>query len=413
MRFWLRGLFQDERRYYRLLLVAGGMIAILKGMHMPYSWPATQAQIDYRYGFLRRGLFGEVCRQLHIPIWRYGVFAAVSFVLLGCFLLLLAWSVERSGLDEAGLGAFSALIAGSFCISFLMNVVGFYDIVMAILVLLVLPVRPPWLQLAAVGAAGILGVLVHELYAIAFLPVSLAGSVRWAENDAVRRWRRWLIVAAVFFLPWVLVFSIAHHAAMTPAQGQALTTAIRARVNFEPYDAMLQVLTFSSRDNLQLMLSFMHAGTWWVEEAIGAVAFIPTALLFLAIACRQAAARRPVVKLWLIASTFSPLLLNFVGFDRYRWLAMVPLNAFLSAIAMFFASGRLSSVNVAAPNPYSVAWRHAAVFLLAINLATDVGFFEGQARTFPFREYWTDYRSAQQEHRPWLQPPELFPKRSQ
>ena len=139
----VRNWFASESDFYRLLLIAGGVIAVLKGLHMPYSWPATQAQIDYRYGFLRRGLFGEACRQLHLPIWRYGVFSAVSFLLLAGFFLLLGWCVRRSGLDRAGLGAFSALIAGSFCVSLLVNLVGFYDIVMAMLVLAVLLVKRP------------------------------------------------------------------------------------------------------------------------------------------------------------------------------------------------------------------------------------------------------------------------------
>jgi hypothetical protein len=260
---WIRRALSDERSFFRWLAVVAGILAVVKGLRLPYSWPATQAQIDYRYGFLRRGLFGEICRQLHIPISRYGVFTALSFLLLAAFLLLLAWRVRRSGLDAAGLGAFSALIAGSFCISSLVNVVGFYDILMAILVLLVMAAPGPRWQLLAAALAGVAGVLVHELYAIAFLPVSLVGAVCWAGRRRVA----WLGIAAAVLVPWAIVFSISHYAEMTPAQGQALQAAIRARVDFEPFDEMLQVLTFSSSDNLHLMLSFMHAGSWWIEEA--------------------------------------------------------------------------------------------------------------------------------------------------
>ena len=178
----LGDVFRDERSFYRLLLVAGGFIAVLKGLRLPYIWAATQAQIDYRSGYLRRGLFGEVCRRLHIPTWHYSVFSIVAFGLLAAFFWLLARSVRRSGLDAAGLGAFSALLASSFCITMLTNLVGYYDILMALLVLGVMQFQSPRVQVIAALAAGIVGVMVHELYAVAYLPVSLAGVVSCAHG---------------------------------------------------------------------------------------------------------------------------------------------------------------------------------------------------------------------------------------
>jgi hypothetical protein len=173
----LGDVFRDESRFYRLLFATGGVIALLKGMRLPYIWAATQAQIDYRSGYLRRGFFGEVCRRLHIPIWHYSVFCFVAFGLLACFFWLLVRSVQRSGLDAAGLGAFTALLASSFCITLVTNIAGYYDILMALLVLAVMQFKNPRVQVMAALAAGIVGVLVHELYAIAYLPVSLAGVV--------------------------------------------------------------------------------------------------------------------------------------------------------------------------------------------------------------------------------------------
>jgi hypothetical protein len=60
------------------------------------------------------------------------------------------------------------------------------------------------------------------------------------------------------------------------------------------------------------------------------------------------------------------------------------------------------------PQPvFGVAWRRAAVFLIAINLATDIGLFQGDARSFPFQSYWIDYHEAKKAHRPVFQPPDI------
>jgi hypothetical protein len=402
---WLEQ-FAEERKLYRLLLLIGGVVAVLKGLRLPYLWSATQAQIDYRYGFLRRGLFGEACRQLHIPIFRYGVFSILSFLLLGCFLLLLARSVINSSLDQRSMGAFSALIAGSCCISLLVNVVGYYDIVMAVLVLLTLSIANPRSQLIFAIFTGVIGVLVHELYAIAFLPVSLVGVICWAsERAGGNRISRWIAFACAAVLPWVVVLTIAHRPEMTDEHLHMLQAAIRARVNFVPDDGMLNVLKATTRDNVRFMLGpMMSAGAWWVEEFLGIIAFVPTAIFFLMIAFRLSAGRPRVVRWWLILSTFAPLALNITAYDRYRWLAMVTLNGFFCSIAMSSAAQiKVPEAESISKVSFGVGWRHAAVLLLLLNLCTDVGFFRGHARNFPFREYWTGYRAEKQAGRPFLE----------
>jgi hypothetical protein len=401
-------IFQEERRFYRLLAVAGGITALLKGMHMPLLWAATQAQLDYRHGFLRRGLFGEICRQMHLPVWRYGVFSVVSFVLLACVIALLVRSVRRSGLDAAGLGAFTALLVGSFCISFLADVVGYYDIVMVLLVLLILQIGNPRMQLAAATAAGVAGVLVHESYAIAFLPVSLTGVMCWADSSERGSAKRWIGIGLAALLPWLLVLGISRRPDMTAAQGAALEAEIRARVDFAPNSEVFDVLTHAADSNRQRMISYMRAGSWWEEEFFGLLGFLPSTCFFLALAWRAAGAQRRLLRGYIVLSVFAPLLLNLLGYDRYRWLMMMSLNAAIAAIAVFWSNRRLHR-ETERPE-FSSGWRRAAVFLLMMNLATDVGLFEGPVRNYPFIDYWLSFRQAKQEHRPMMEPPDRFLK---
>ncbi len=402
----LHGVFQDESRFYRLLLVVGGTTAILKGLRLPYIWAATQAQIDYRNGYMRRGLFGEICRQLHIPIWHYGVFAAVSFVLLTGLLWLLARSVRKSGLDAAGLGAFSALVASSFCITMLTNLVGYCDILMALLVLVVMQFRKPSVQVMAALAAGIVGVLVHEMYAVAFLAVSLACTVCGLafENDGNKR--LWIGVGAAAIIPWAIILAPIRHARMTPDEIAKLAADIRARVNFPSHDGVLfAIFGNSSGENVRKMWGFMHAGTYWVEEFFGLLAFLPTTLFFLALAWRVAGERR-ALRWYLALCTFAPMLLNLVAYDRYRWLALMELNAVLCAIAVCWSTRRLHGDGV--QPTFGPAWRRAAVLLLALNLATDIGLFQVHGRSFPFVQYWNTFHTKGHSLERLFAPPDIL-----
>ena len=145
----------------------------------------------------------------------------------------------------------------------LTNLVGYYDILMVLLVLAVMQFRNPSIQMIAALAAGIVGVLVHEMYAIAFLGVSLAGTAcRLAiENDGRKRLWTGLGVAAI--VPWAIILAPASHARLTPAEIAKLAAAIRARANFPSHDGVLfSIYGSSSGENLHRMWGYMHAGTY-------------------------------------------------------------------------------------------------------------------------------------------------------
>ena len=52
----LRPWFSSERRFWHLLYFVLGAIRLLKGTSFPGPWAATRAQLDYRNGFVKRGL---------------------------------------------------------------------------------------------------------------------------------------------------------------------------------------------------------------------------------------------------------------------------------------------------------------------------------------------------------------------
>jgi hypothetical protein len=380
---------QDERSFNRILLAVAASIAVLKGLRTPYAWALTQAQIDYHFGFLRRGLFGELCRQLCVPIWRTGVFTVLSFVLLGVLLGALRWAARTSGLDDAGECAFTALLAGSFCITMLVNLVGYFDITLILIALIVLSISRPELQLVAVGALGIVGVLIHELYAVAFLPVSLVGSVIWLSGKP--SYKRALALFAAMIVPGILTFYIVQRPGLTDGQVTAIAHAMQARTNFTVDTGMLhEVLVTSSKASRAYMASLLSLRTWWVIEMFGLLAFLPVTLFFLALAWIWARPYGKAVQWFLVAATFAPLGLNLIGFDRYRWLMMMGMCSVLCAMGVGWQRTRSED----APALMNIAWRRMAVLLLAVSLATNIGFFLGSAEGYPFMNYWWNVHAA-------------------
>jgi hypothetical protein len=153
------------------------------------------------------------------------------------------------------------------------------------------------------------------------------------------------------------------------------------------------------------MLNDMRAGTFWVEEGFGFLAFLPATLFFLALAWRIASKRQRALRWYFVLCTFAPLLLNLVAYDRYRWLAMMELNAVLCAITVCWSKTRLHDTT--AQPVFGIAWRRAAILLIAINLATDIGLFQGAVRNFPFQSYWTSFQETMHSHKPLFAPPDI------
>ena len=63
-------------------------ISVAKAIRLPTYKAATQAQVDYSFGLIKRGMFGACfARPLHLEI--YSRFAIFSWALLGLAVVLL------------------------------------------------------------------------------------------------------------------------------------------------------------------------------------------------------------------------------------------------------------------------------------------------------------------------------------
>jgi hypothetical protein len=382
-------LLQTDRGFFALLAAIGGAIAFLKGFRLPYSWAATQAQLDYRYGLVRRGLFGSICHAFHLPIGHYAVFSPLSLGILAIFYVLLFRLLRTSGLDRASDHAITSLVAASFCVSYLVNLVGYLDIVLAILAMLVISVRRPAAQVLCAALAGLVGVLIHEMYLFAFLPVSLVAIVQRTDKG----WKKARGIA-ILILPIMvcigLVLYLASRPALTPEQIRSLRDSLQAHSDFPLYSAF-DVLARSTRESFSYATGYMKAGLWWLEMGLQLIAFLPTMLFFLWVAYRPLRPEQLLTKLWIALATAGPLVLFLFGVDGTRWLTLCTLVTILAAVA----TNR-------SPQAFGPVAKRVIILLIALNLATNVGMFEGSAKNFPFLQH-VENLKKQINHHSFLQ----------
>ena len=97
---------------------------------------------------MRRGLCGELLRQLHIQSHRYAVFCLVAHAVLAACLAAFVWLARRSHLFSSALGGpLTALFLGSYAITCLADLVGYLDPLLIALAMLAIGVREPRAQL--------------------------------------------------------------------------------------------------------------------------------------------------------------------------------------------------------------------------------------------------------------------------
>jgi hypothetical protein len=98
-----------------------------------------------------------------------------------------------------------------------------------------------------------------------------------------------------------------------------------------------------------------------------------------------------LTKLWIALATAGPLVLFLFGVDGTRWLTLCTLVTILAAVA----TNR-------SPQAFGPVAKRVIILLIALNLATNVGMFEGSAKNFPFLQH-VDNLKKQINHHSFLQ----------
>ena len=373
-----------DQRFWKWTALGLGVLALAKGIRLPNSWSYTQAQLDYSAGFIRRGFFGATLGHL-LQLNLYGHFATVSSVLLLLLMAALAWLALSSRLAErTPPGELLAVYASSYSVSYLAHVNGYFDIVLALLCVGPLFIRRTGWRLAAAACATVVGILIHEQFFFAFLPVLIV-SVLFAAATATssaERMRVWAGAALLLLLGVGMILYFARHSAISAVQNDELRQSIASRADGTLNTEVFKGERLTPEEGFGIMQQVWRRKTYVPAQVESLLMFAPTAAVlswatfFLLRGWMPGKYRR--IYVGVLIATLAPLRLNLLGWDLCRWYELLSLNAFLMLVLVSRLIG-------GEPVHLPVRLRRACLLVTMLNMATGGGMMDQRhIRPFPF-----------------------------
>ncbi len=308
----------------RLGLVAWAMaVTMARAIRYPNDFAEAHWLLDYRFGFIKRGLAGSVLSLaagtgLISPSARS--VAVVGVAVFAAFVLLLLWAASRlvsSDADPAALFAVAAVFASSPFVVMTAHFMGYLDHVF-----LAAALGAAWLarsgRLRGAAAVAACGVLVHESFVLVGLPLVLLGAgVGPAAGTRSRRQAAWPLLA----LP--LLAAVALWVSETFLLDRAvLRSQLTARLSAFPFvggDMNLFVPDWLTTGTLAAWREQRHAFWRHLSDPNLLQLMVPSAaLLVLAAAAVSPPGTRSRRGLAVAAAVLAPLLLHAVAWDTAR-----------------------------------------------------------------------------------------------
>ncbi len=147
------------------------LISTLRAIHAPNLWSATQATWSYHYGFVKRGLYGEIL-QLFTPGLTYRLFALLGYAFLAVEAIIICFWSYAVARKHASYPWLLSIFFFSPALLFYINTAGYLDhlCVMIAIAMALLPLRQK-ASAIALPLLCLLGMALHEVFFIVGFPV--------------------------------------------------------------------------------------------------------------------------------------------------------------------------------------------------------------------------------------------------
>lgn len=372
------------RRFWAWTALGLGCIAFGKGIREPNPWSYTQAQLNYSAGFIHRGLFGSVLGH-RLQLNLYGHFVAASTALLLLLFAVLSLLASKAKLAErTPPGELLALYASSYSVSYLAHLNGYFDIPLAFLCIVPLFARSTGWRLAAALVCATVGILIHEQFFFAFLPVLIVSVLFGVATGSTRAQRRlaWIGAALLAVLGVGLMAYLAKHGSISSGQAEQLRQSLSRTADRRLSTDVFDVLPRSAAENLAIMKDLWHRPSFYGGQLESLLLFGPTAAVLSWATFLLLRQWRPGAHRWLYAgvllATLAPLSLHLVGWDKNRWNELLSLNAF---VLLLMVSRLVGGEPVRLP----LTLRRACLLVMMLNMASGGGMLDYRhIRPFPF-----------------------------
>jgi hypothetical protein len=314
-------------------VIGAVVLHVASRAHVVGEWQASQLFISYEYGFVRRGLPGEILALLTDRNPGNGAVASAAVLLASA--ALLAWSylgfllLRRIDAGWPRLLAAATLVASPFTVSLAIIDIGRYDAVglvaLAVLVGVSEQARP-----SVVGAVGAACVTVATATAeILFAIVGPVAVLAWWHASRSNRTRRGALAPVLIVGPGAVIALASLALRPTEAvMNQFLADALQARPDIAqgPYANAVSALA-QGADRVGAGIFETAAVTLLFETALFASCYGAAAWLLWRIAGQPAQRLFEVV---VVGFACVALILTVLGIDYRRWWAL----AFAGVVAV-------------------------------------------------------------------------------
>jgi hypothetical protein len=377
--------FADDRTFWKMTALVLGTVSLLKGARYPSRWSATQVLINYDFGLIKRGLFGATFGNwLHLE--HYKRFSLVSYILLAVFIgLLVLFTFQAGVLKKLGSVEAVALFCGSCTLTFMAHLVGYMDIPLGILTVLLLLIRSSPVRMMAAVPVCLIGILIHESFLVVFFPCVLFSFVLdivWV-TEVIRRTTLWAFLSMLVLAVLSLTVGLALKTRLTQNQISALRIEGIKRADFPIREDVFDLLRHSTGQNIVSMKD--HFLQPWMDLIYIEDKLIYGATIVLLLACvitlikgTENKEHRRIVAGGAVLAACAPILMMFLGWDFARWDALCCLDCFLVLLTLCRVAP--------APVPrLSGGYRNAVILTIALSMASSGGLMDNvQPNEFPF-----------------------------
>jgi hypothetical protein len=388
--------FSEGKRFWPLAAWVLGAVAFLKGIRFPNLWSATQAQIDYSHGFIKRGLVGTIFTDnLHLN--HYIRFTVFSFAILAIALVALLLLVAHSGIqNRIGDGELVALFFSSFAFTYIANVNGYFDILLLAMTLAMLLVRGSKVRFALALFFCPIALLVHEAFFLLFLPALLFSFFADAVERRTKPRISLIYAGLIAVLCLGIAFLVARNRSLSQIELASLRNEIASRADFPIRSDFFRVMAWSAKENMLIMANMFRDGPYLIKQISATIIFLPVFLLVI-FAGRNVCSmsRNQLLNRYgfglLLCTAAIPLAMHALAWDCARWDAFACVSAFLGLMLVVRAMPQEHFV-------ISPAFRNVTILVIALNMASGETLLDKGPKQYPFVQEVLQFRQHLVEH---------------
>lgn len=363
------------------------LFGVLRGLRFPNASSYTLYLFNYDYGFIKRGLLGELAQlsQVDVLLSYPFFFLFVSTIAFINLLLIASFIKDIIKTNKFILVVLMCLYASSMSLIYLSHTIGYADHIGLLITLITLKISGFYKKLVFLFISFTLALFIHEGILVLFFPIVFMALVLSFEKEQIFKQGIWL---GVFSVSMMALTSLIGKGLIPLDMAQMMYSDLNTLNNINLNQPSFEIMTHSAQENFNIMASLWssYLDTWTLKLLNSFIVTLPTALILTFFIYKMLSKQSVhwVIILLACSAAFSPLLLHLFAYDAHRWNSLVITNSFLLFCLVWKLSPASIKLNVTIGNNMLAL----IMLLIFVNGASHIDLFaETPIQDFPFKQH--------------------------